>query len=115
MHLLTFVDEVLARCEVGQAFEKAPHAPAAGISTVAAFNEKLQIDLLLLGDIVALRVMGASPENSHVIPVRAETPQEVRDASRSSWIGVFGPPFSIQMDEGGEWRNELRAQLRSER
>ena len=53
MHLLTCADEVLARCEVCRAFGKAPHAPVAGASTVAAFNVKLQVDLLFLGDVIA--------------------------------------------------------------
>ena len=42
-------------------------------------------------------------------------PQKVWGAFCSSWIGVFGPPSSIQTDEGGEWKNELWAELRSER
>ena len=51
--VLTCVGEVLARCEVCQAFEKAPHAPVTGTSTVAMSNEKSQVDLLFLDDITA--------------------------------------------------------------
>ena len=43
MHLLTCVDEVLEQREVCRAFDTAPHAPAAGTSTVAMFNGKLQV------------------------------------------------------------------------
>ena len=57
MHLLTCADEVLAQCEVCQAFEKASHIPAAGTSTAAMFNANLPADLLLLGDVIALHVM----------------------------------------------------------
>ena len=46
MQLLTRVDEVLAQCEVCQAFEKAPRALVAGTSTAAMINEKLQADSL---------------------------------------------------------------------
>ena len=76
MHLLTCVDEVCARREVCQAFEKAPHAPAGGTSTVAMFNERLQVGLLVLGDIIALRVMYVYSKYSLRVPVRARTPQE---------------------------------------
>ena len=69
MHLITCVDEVLARFEVCQAFEKAPRVPAAGISMVAAFNEILQADLLFLGDIIALRIMDAYYTYFPPIPV----------------------------------------------
>ena len=53
----TCVDEVLARCEVCRAFEKWPHVPVAGTSTVATFNEKLQADFAFLGDVIALHVV----------------------------------------------------------
>ena len=81
-HLPTCVDEFLARCEVCQAFEKAPRAPVAETSTVATFNEKLQADLLFLDDIIALRVMGVFSEYSLLIPVRTKSP------------GKFGMPFA---------------------
>ena len=115
IYLLTCVDEVSARREVSRAFEEAPHAPVAGTSTVAKFNEKSQVGRLFLDDIVALRVMDVSPKYSLLTPVRAKNPQEVRGAFCNSRIGVFGPPSCIQMDEGGERRNELWTELRSER
>ena len=46
-HLITCVDEELAQCEGCQAFDREPHDPVAGTSTVAMCNEKLQADLLL--------------------------------------------------------------------
>ena len=42
MGLANFAYEVLEQCEICCAFDKAPHIPIAGASTVAAFNEKLQ-------------------------------------------------------------------------
>ena len=68
-----------------------------------------------LDDIIALHVMDVSPKYSSPILVRAKFLLEVRDASCSSWIGVSGPPRSIRTDEGGEWRDELWSELRSER
>ena len=96
-----------ARCEVCQASEKAPRAPAVGTSTVALSNEKLQVDLLFLDNIIARDIMDVYSKYSRLIPVRAKNPQEAWGAFRSSWIGIFGLPWSIQLDEGGEWKNEL--------
>ena len=57
MHFVTCVDGVLAKSEVFRAFDTAPHAPAAGSSTVAMFYETLQVDLFFFGGIVALHIM----------------------------------------------------------
>ena len=115
MHLPTCVDEVLKQREVCQAFGKAPHAPVAGIPTVNVFNEKLQADLLFLVDIIALRIMNVFSKYSLLIPVRTKSPQEVREASRNPWVGDPSSPMSIQADEGGERKHEVRAELRSAR
>ena len=95
MHSLTCADEVLARCEGCQAFERAPHAPAGGTSNVAMFNEEVQADFSFFGDIIALHVMDVYSKYSAPIPVRTKNPQEVWDACCSSWIGVFGLPLSF--------------------
>ena len=115
LDLITCVGEVLARPEAGQAFEKAPHTPAAGASTAAVFNEKLQAAPLFLDDAIALRVANVFPKYSFLIPVRAKNPQEVWDAFCSPWIGVFGHPMGFQMDEGGEWKIEVWLELRPAR
>ena len=105
----------MAQCEVCQAFDKVPRDPAAGTSTVAMFNEKSQVDLLFLDDIIALRILDVFSKYSLLIPVRTKNPQEVWDASRRPRIWVFGHPVSIQLGEGSEWENELSAELRSDR
>ena len=51
-------------------------------------------------------------QESQLIPARATNRQQVWDAVCSSWIGVFGSPLSIQMDEGGERKDELWTELR---
>ena len=112
MHLRPRADEVLSQPEICQVFEEAPHIPAAGTSTVAMLNEILQADLLFLDNIIALRAMDGFLEHPLLVPVRTKNPEEVRDAFCSSWVGVFGPPMSIQMDEGGEWECELWTELR---
>ena len=112
MHPITCVDEVPAQRDVCQAFGKAQHVPAAGTSTVAMFNGKLQADLPSFGDIVALHIMDAPPKNSLLIPVRTKNPQEFGDARCNTWTRIFGPPTSIQMDDGREWKNASRAELR---
>ena len=113
-HLLTCVDEVAGQCEVCRALDGAPHAPVAETSAVAMFREKLQADLLFVYDITTVRVMEVFSTYSHLLPVRAKNPHEVWGASCSSWIGVFGPPARIQMDEGGDWKNASRTDLLSE-
>ena len=114
-HLITCADEILAQCEVCQAFDKAPRSPAAGTSITATSNEKLPADLLFLRDIIALHVMDVFAKYSPLIPFRTTYSQEVWDAFCRSWIAVFGPFMGIQVDEGGEWQNELWPELRSER
>ena len=61
LHLLQDVDEELERRGVCRAFGRAPHLPIAGTSAVLMFNGKLQVDLLFLGDIIALHVMEVFP------------------------------------------------------
>ena len=73
-HLLTCADEVSERREVCRAFDEAPRAPAAGTSAVAMFNEKLQVGLLLVGDIIAAHVMDVSSKYSLLVPVRTTNP-----------------------------------------
>ena len=104
MHLLTCVDEVLAWCEICQAFEKAPHAPVAGATTVAVFNEKLQAGLPSLDDILALRVMDVFSKNSLLILSRARNPQGVWDAFCSSWVGVLAPRLASSWMRAGNGR-----------
>ena len=65
--------------EVRCAVSKAPHVPEAGGSNVSMFDEKLQVDLSLLGDTIALRVMDVCSKNSLLIPARTKRPQEVWD------------------------------------
>ena len=76
-------------------------------------NEKLQIDLLFLDDIISFHVNEVSPEYSLLAPARSENPHEVRDASAASGNGIYGPPNCIQTDEGSEWKNEIWTRLRS--
>ena len=84
MHLLTCVDEELARREIRQALGKAPRDPVAGASTVTMLNEKLQVDLLFLDDIIALRNMDVFSKYSLLNPARTKSSQGVWDAFRGS-------------------------------
>ena len=111
-HLLTCVDEVLEQRKVSWAFDKASYVPTAGTPTGTRINEKLQVDLPFLGDIVAPRATDVFSEYSLLEPARSENPPEAFGASRISRIGVLCPPQCIQMDEGGVWRTEVWAELR---
>ena len=107
-HLVARVDSVLENCEARRAFDKAPHLPVAGTSSVSCFNERVQVDLLFLDDIIAVHAMDAFPKFSLLQRVKSKNPQEVWDGFCASGLGTFGPPKCLQMDERGEWDNEVR-------
>ena len=107
MHLLEYVDEVLEQRDVR-------HAPGAGTSAGSTSNGKLLVDLVFLDDLIALRAMDVFSEYYLLFSARHKNPQEARGAFSSSWIGIFWQPRSIQMDEEGEWGNEVSADLRPE-
>ena len=67
-HLVNQVDQVLETCDVCRAFDKAPHIPIAGTTTVSAFNEKVQVDLLFLGDLIVAHAMDVFPKYSLLHP-----------------------------------------------
>ena len=115
MHLLQHVGEVLEPCVVCRAFDRAHHVPAAGTSTVSVFNEKLKVDLLLLGDIIAFHFADILSKRSLLASARPKSPQEMRDASANLWIGIFGPPKGTQTDDGRERGNEVWTDFCAER
>ena len=59
-------------------------------STAPAFTEELQEELLLLGDIIALRAMGVSSRYPHLMPERSKKRRE------------FGP--LLHLANWGIWR-----------
>ena len=77
-HSVNFVGEGPEHCAVCKAFEKAPHVPIAGTSTVSMFNEKVQVDLAFLEDLIALHAMDMLSEYSLPLLVQWKNPQ-VRD------------------------------------
>ena len=60
-----------------------------------------------LGDIIALRAMDMFSEFPFLRPVQPKNPREVWDVFCSGRLGMFGPPNSIQVDRGGEWKDEI--------
>ena len=115
MHLANCVDEVSEQRGICRAFDKAPHVPVAGTSTVSMSNGNLQVDLVFPANLIALRAMQISPQYSLIAPARPKNAQEGWAALSGTRIGVFGQPQRIQMDEGGEWKNGVRAALGWER
>ena len=73
------------------------------------------MDLLFLDDIIAAHAMDVFSKYSLLHQVKSKNPQEAWDVFCAGWSGTFGPPKSLQMDEGGEWENEVRADYCSER
>ena len=114
-HSANFADEVSENCDVCRALDKAPHVPNAGTSAVPMFNEKAQVDLPFLGDLVALRAMDMFSKYSLLLPVQPKNPREAWGVFCGGRLGASGPRMRIQMDEGGEWENEVWADLRAER
>ena len=68
------------------------------------FNERLQMDLLFLGDIITLHIMDVFSKYSMLTRVRSKNPQEVWDAFLSTWARVFGIPKCLHLDEGASGR-----------
>ena len=56
--LIPPVDDVVRECEIWRASDAAPTIPIAGTSQASSFHEKVKVDLLFLGDLIALRVIG---------------------------------------------------------
>ena len=73
------------------------------------------MDLLVLDDVVALRIMDVFSKYSILTRVRPKSPQEVWDAFLSCWVGVFGNPKSLHLDGGGGRKNDLWRDLCVER
>ena len=107
LHLSHHVGEELEDCDLRQAVDRAPHVPTDGTSLAFMFNEKLRFGPLFLGCIIALHVMDVSSKFSSPPPARSRNPQEVWGVFPIPRIGIFGPPTYIQMDEGGERKNEM--------
>ena len=99
-HLATHVDAALGDCDVWRVFDKAPHVPIAGTSTASALNEEVRADPLSLDDITALRAMDMPSKCSLLLPDQSRAAVGW-DVSCSGWLGIFGPPKTIQMDDGG--------------
>ena len=99
LSLLRHVEEVVNQCDVCKAFDKAPRTPITGTSTVAMFNEKLQVDLLFLGDLIVLHIMDVFSKYSILTPLRSKNPLEVWDAFVARWA-------SQGYSDGRGWRME---------
>ena len=109
------MDDVVRGCDVCRVLDVAPSIPASGASSVASISERVQGDLLFLDDFIVLRALDLLPRYSFLVPVRSKKPGEVWDAFRTSRIAVFAEPRSIQLDGGGEWKNDLWVDLRADR
>ena len=73
------------------------------------------MDLLFLGDLIILHVLGVFPRYSLLAPGRSKNPAEVWDTFCASWVAVFGKPRIVQMDEEGGWKHDLWVDLCADR
>ena len=104
MGLANFAYEVLEQCEICRAFNKAPHIPIAGASTVSAFKEKFQADLLPLDDAGALRAMEVCSKFSFSISARPETLKKygMPSAARRFLFWAGGGAYKCMREVNGE-------------
>ena len=79
------------------------------------FNERARVDLLFLGDIIALHAMGMFSKYPLPLPEQSKSPQEVRDVFCGGCQGIFGWPGSIHSDEEGAWTDEIWTNLYADR
>ena len=102
------------RCEVHRALDKAPHVPIVGTLAVSTFSGALHGGPFL-HDGIALRATDLYSKYSSLIPARSKIPRGIYVTFCGAWIRVLGQPDGIRMDVSGEWRNEVSADLSSER
>ena len=112
---LEVVDYVGGQYDGCVAFEKAPHFPVAGTSSVPAFYEKVQAALFFPDNLTALRALDLFSGYSASLSVSPKNPLDVWGACASSRITVFGKPGRLRVGSGGEWGDEVLADLCSER
>ena len=55
--LIQHVDDVVSQRDARKASERAPRIPDSGTSSLSTFNERLQMDLLFLDDIITSHIM----------------------------------------------------------
>ena len=83
--LTQHLDDVVSQRDACKAFEKAPHIPISGTSSVSMRNERLHMDLLVLGYIIALHIMDVFSIYSILARARSKIPQEIWGAFRCLW------------------------------
>ena len=71
---------------------------------MAAFVEKLQVDLLSLDDIVALHVMDVFPKYSLLFPVRAKIPKKSGAPVATPGLEIWAPPSASSWMRVGNGR-----------
>ena len=82
--LIPPVGDFVRACEICRAFDVAPAIPVSGTSPASSFNGMAQVDLLLMGDIVALHVLDLFARYSLRAPVRSKKSEEVWGSLRTS-------------------------------
>ena len=83
--------------------------PIAGMSAASTLNGNSKANLLFLSDLIGLRALDVFPKCPLVVPARSRDRRELWGAFCSVRIGAVGRPKRIQMDKGGDWKNEVWA------
>ena len=87
----------------------------AGASSVPAPNEKVPADLSFLGNLITAHAMNRFSRYSMPARASSENPLEMWGTVAASRITVFEKRRCLRMDSGGECRDEIWADSRSER
>ena len=100
--------------DVYAVFYKAPFLPAAGPPLVSAFDGSAQADLYFLGKLITFHSMDLFSRDAMFVSVYSN-PSEARDAFAVPRPTVSRKWRRLQPGNGGNWRNGVWADLRSER
>ena len=112
--VLKGVDKVAGQREVLKAFDKVLHLPVAGTSMVSASDQKVQLDLPFLGNIIELHAMDLRSKYPLLERISPKNNLGVRNAVAGYWIAVFGKHRGKQIVAGWGWENEVRADFCAE-
>ena len=90
---------------------KRPHPSRPEVRAVV-FNTCVHADLKYLHDYkhdvyVALSVVDEATNYHQAKLLKNRSPGHVAAKFMSMWIGLFGPPQSIRLDQGGEWESDF--------
>ena len=103
---LQLTESVCDTCRICRAWQK-PSSKAMGhLSQSEQFNERVQLDLLFVGDYIILHLCDEATRFSVAEIVSSKEPDELLKAIKHSWIKYFGVPKLFVSDSEGALGSE---------